>query len=125
MTFKHFSCWSLLILLFQGCINSLQCNPTRESLENVLASVENCKYALATPSGLCAISTVIQLLKNGDHVIVGRDQFVGTNKQCLEVITRQGIQVDTVDLSNAKELEGAIKQNTRVSFFFCSLVFSK
>lgn len=61
---------------------------------------------------------MIQLLKNGDQIIVGQDQFVGNNKQCREVINRQGIQVDSVDLNNAKEVEGAIKQNTRVRLFF-------
>lgn len=60
---------------------------------------------------------MVPLLKNGDQIIVGRDQFVGNNRQCREVINRQGIQVDTVDLTNAKELEGAIKQNTRVRLF--------
>ncbi|KAL5291340.1 CTH.2 family protein [Megaselia abdita] len=98
----------------RGCINSLRCNPTRQSLEDVLSNLENCKYAVTTCSGLCAISTVVQLLKNGDQIIVGQDQSVGTNKQCKEVITRQGIQVETVDLNNAKEVEGAIKQNTRL-----------
>jgi len=83
-------------------------------LEDVLATLENCKYALTTASGLCALSTVLQLCKNGDQIIVGNDQSCGTNKQCREIINRQGIQVEAVDLSNTKELEGAIKQNTRL-----------
>lgn len=50
-------------------------------------------------------------------MIVGQDQFVGNDKKCREIINRQGIQIEAVDLNNPKELEGAIKQNTRVRNF--------
>lgn len=44
-------------------------NPTRDSLETCLASLENSKYALCFSSGMGAITSLSCLLKSGDHVL--------------------------------------------------------
>jgi len=44
-------------------------NPSRNVLEKQLAIVEKAKYALAFSSGMSAITSLIYLLKTGDHII--------------------------------------------------------
>ena len=53
----------------QGFFYSRFANPSRGALERALAASENSKYAFAFSSGMAAISTIIQLLKSGDHVL--------------------------------------------------------
>jgi len=98
----------------KGCVNSLRCNPTRESLEDTLATLENAKCVVTTPSGLSALALIVTLLKSGDQIIVDRGQFIANNKNCKNLIKDSSIQIETVDTTNAKEVEGAIKQNTRL-----------
>jgi cystathionine gamma-lyase len=44
-------------------------NPTRDVLEQALASLENAKHALTFSSGLSALTTLSYLLKCGDHIV--------------------------------------------------------
>ena len=53
-------------------------NPTRQALENSIASIENAKYGLAFGSGLAAIDAIIKLLKPGDEVISTNDLYGGS-----------------------------------------------
>src|SRR3990167_2361172 len=53
-------------------------NPTRFALENCLAVLENGDAGFAFASGLAAISTVLELLQPGDHVIASDDLYGGT-----------------------------------------------
>lgn len=102
----------------QGCINSVKCNPTRQSLEECLACMEKCKHCLVMPSGLCAMQMMMQMcLKSGDHMLMCDDMDAMTIKLMRECITRMGISFDMVDCCNLGELEKAMKPNTRVSFF--------
>src|SRR5438552_10803740 len=48
-------------------------NPTREALETCLAALENGKYGFSFASGMAAISTVLSLVRSGDHVIAASD----------------------------------------------------
>ncbi len=53
-------------------------NPTRTALEENIASLEEGNYGLAFPSGMAAISAVIQMLNPGDHVVCCNDVYSGT-----------------------------------------------
>jgi len=48
-------------------------NPTREELENTVASLENGKYGFAFSSGMAAVSTLLHLFNPGDQIIVSDD----------------------------------------------------
>mgnify|MGYP003331374574 FL=1 len=50
-------------------------NPTREALQNSLASIENGKHGLAFASGLAAIDAIMKLLKPGDEIISTYDLY--------------------------------------------------
>jgi cystathionine gamma-lyase len=55
-------------------------NPTRESLETQLASLEKAKFCQTYSSGLSAISAICHLLKPGDHLLVSDDLYGGTGR---------------------------------------------
>jgi cystathionine beta-lyase/cystathionine gamma-synthase len=89
-------------------------NPTRAALEECLASLENGKYGLAFASGMAATSTVMNLLSQGDHVVVGEDVYGGTFRLFDKVLTRYGVTFSFVDARDPKNVEIAIKSNTKL-----------
>ena len=89
-------------------------NPTRTALETNIASLEEGDYGLAFPSGMSAISTVIQMLDAGDHVISCDDVYSGTFRVFEKVLTRQNLEFDFIDLSKPESLQKHIKDNTKI-----------
>ena len=89
-------------------------NPTRMVLEKCLASLDNAKYGLTFSSGLGATTTVLSMLSNGDHVIVGDDVYGGTNRLVRQVASRLGIEFTFVDPTNLKEFQASFKPNTKL-----------
>lgn len=55
-------------------------NPTRQCLEECLAAVEKAKYALTFSSGLGATTTLMFMLKSGDHILSIDDVYGGTGR---------------------------------------------
>jgi cystathionine beta-lyase/cystathionine gamma-synthase len=88
-------------------------NPTRQALEECLASIENGIFALAFSSGLAAEHTVLSTLKPGDHVIAAEDMYGGTYRLFEEVFKPYGIQFSFVG-GNTLEFENAIKPSTKM-----------
>jgi cystathionine gamma-lyase len=84
-----------------GYFYSRQANPTRGALERALAVSENAKYAGVFSSGMSAISTVIQLLNSGDHVITLDNLYGGTSKYFKEI--RENL-IHKVDISIERSL---------------------
>lgn len=89
-------------------------NPTRKAFENCLASLENGKFGFAFASGCAATTTILHLLKAGDHVIAGDDMYGGTFRLFERVIKNNGIEFTYVDLTKSENLSGAIKPNTKL-----------
>ena len=89
-------------------------NPTRTALEKNIASLEEGEYGLAFSSGMAAISTVIQILNAGDHVICCDDVYSGTFRVFEKVFKRHNLEFDFIDLTNTQTLENHIKDNTKV-----------
>ncbi len=89
-------------------------NPTRTALETNIASLEDGDYGLAFPSGMAAISTVVQMLNTGDHVISCDDVYSGTFRVFNKVLTRQKLEFDFVNLSKPELLNKHIKDNTKI-----------
>lgn len=63
--------------LRQGYEYSRTANPTRSSVESVIAALENGKHGFAFSSGVAAISAVVMLLDKGDHIILNSDVYGG------------------------------------------------
>jgi len=89
-------------------------NPTRNSFEKAVASLEKAKYGIAFSSGSSTTAAIINLLKNGDHVISIDDVYGGTNRFLNKVASTQGIESSFVDLSDPNILKTTIKSNTKL-----------
>jgi methionine-gamma-lyase len=100
-----------------GYVYTRMGNPTIAMLERSVAALEEGKTALATASGMAAVSTVFfALLGSGDHV-VGSASVYGPSRVVLERdFSRFGVRASMVDTSDPDVLRGAITDRTRVVF---------
>jgi cystathionine gamma-lyase len=90
-------------------------NPTRWALERCVADLESGAQAFAFASGLAAISTVLELLDAGAHIIAGDDMYGGTYRLFERVRRRSaGHQFTYVDLTDPDNLRKAIRPETRM-----------
>jgi cystathionine gamma-lyase len=95
-------------------VYSRTANPTRTALEECLASLEEGRYGLAFSSGLAATTTVLMLLRKGDHVIAGDDIYGGTYRLFEQVLRNYGLQFTYVDPQNFESVGKAVRKNTRL-----------
>lgn len=89
-------------------------NPTRKVLEDTIARLEGGKAGFAFGTGMAAESTVIHLLKAGDHVISSDDVYGGTYRLFHSVMRGFGLDFTFLRLNDRKRLEAAIKPNTKM-----------
>ena len=89
-------------------------NPTRKVLEDTIASLEGGKAGFAFATGMAAETTVMHLLKAGDHVISGDDIYGGTYRLFQNVMTEFGIGFTFIRMNSRQALEKAIRPNTRM-----------
>jgi cystathionine gamma-synthase len=89
-------------------------NPTREALQTALASLERGRFGLCYASGLAAETTLLLLLKPGDHVVLGDDVYGGTFRLLARVLSQWEMSFDTVDMTDEEALRKAIRDETRV-----------
>jgi methionine-gamma-lyase len=100
-----------------GYIYTRMGNPTIAMLEANVATLEEGTAALATSSGMSAVSTVFfALLSAGDHVVCSSSVY-GPSRVVLERdFSRFGVQSSMVDTSDPEALRGAMTDRTRVVF---------
>jgi cystathionine gamma-lyase len=91
-------------------------NLTREALEKNIAALEKGKYGIAFASGLAATHALMSLVKSGDHIIVSNNVYGGTYRLFEQNLTAFGLQYSWVDTSDLKNIENAIKDNTKLIF---------
>lgn len=91
-------------------------NPTRHSLEQLIAEIEGGKYGFAFASGSAAIHAVFSLFSSGDHIIVGNDVYGGTFRLINKVLKRFGLEFTVVDTRDLKAVETAIRENTKAIY---------
>ncbi|MDC7235286.1 MAG: PLP-dependent aspartate aminotransferase family protein [Spirochaetales bacterium] len=89
-------------------------NPTRSALCENLAALENGQAGYATATGMAAVTAVLHLLKQGDHVIAGNDIYGGTYRLLDTVFRNLGIETDFVDMRHPENVTAALKQETRL-----------
>jgi cystathionine gamma-lyase len=90
-------------------------NPTRHAFERCIADLEGGSAAFAFASGLAAISTTLECLDHGSHIVAVDDLYGGTRRLFERVRKRSmGLQVSYHDLTDAGALEAAIRQDTRL-----------
>ena len=91
-------------------------NPTRQRLEKNIAALEGGQFAFAFSSGMAATTTLFQTLHSGEHVIIGHNVYGGTYRMAVEVLSNHGIEFEFIDTKNIKNIESAIKKNTKLVF---------
>jgi len=89
-------------------------NPTRDALEEAIASLEGGASGVAFGSGLAACDAVLRTLSPGDHVIMANDVYGGTYRQLQRVHRPWGLTFDPVDLSDLDAVEAAWRDETRL-----------
>ncbi|OGX14007.1 MAG: cystathionine gamma-synthase [Omnitrophica bacterium RIFOXYB12_FULL_50_7] len=89
-------------------------NPTRAALEENIAALEEGLGASATATGMAAITTVLFLLKPGDHIVTGNDIYGGTYRLFKDVFAKRGILFSFINMMDLATVKKAIRPATRM-----------
>ncbi|MFL5797865.1 MAG: cystathionine gamma-synthase [Actinomycetota bacterium] len=89
-------------------------NPTREALQTAIASLEGGARGFSFASGMAAETTLLMLLKPGDHVLLADDVYGGTYRLLARVLSEWGLAFDTVDMTDVQALRAAVRDETRM-----------
>ncbi len=92
-------------------------NSTQDVLEKRLAALEGGSAALAVASGAAAITYTVQALAaNGGHIVAQKTIYGGSYNLLSHTLPQYGIETTFVDAHDLKEVEGAIKDNTKAIY---------
>ena len=92
-------------------------NSTQDVLEKRLAALEGGSAALALASGAAAITYTIEALAaNGGHIVAQKTIYGGSYNLLAHTLPQYGITTTFVDAHNLKEVEAAIRENTRAIY---------
>jgi cystathionine gamma-synthase/cystathionine gamma-lyase/cystathionine beta-lyase len=92
----------------------LNSTPTQQYLHDKLAALEGAEAALATASGMAAVTSCLHtLLKAGDHLIAGDTLYGGTHTFLTEHAPGLGIGVTFVDAQRPEAWKPALRPNTK------------
>jgi len=101
----------------EGYIYTRLGNPTQTELELKMAALEGGEAAIATASGMAAISTtLLALLKKGDHIVAGDTLYGCTHSLISELLPKLGIETTLVDPADLNKIRAAMKPNTKVVY---------
>ncbi len=100
-----------------GNVYSRFTNPTVQAFESRLAALESASWSIATASGMSAILLLsLGLLRSGDHVVSSIQVFGSTISLFTKILSRFGVEVDFVPVSNLAAWEKAISSKTKILF---------
>lgn len=91
-------------------------NPTRDRLETNLASLEGGIASRVFASGMAAINALCTMFKSGDHVVCGHNLYGGVPRLFNQILSRYGFEFTYTDTSDPKNVERAIRKNTRMVY---------
>jgi len=89
-------------------------NPTRATLESLIAQLEGGHTGVAFGSGLAAIDAILKLLQSGDEIIAVDDIYGGAFRLFEQVYKKFGITVHYVDTTNTEAVFNALTPKTRL-----------
>ncbi|EGT3848804.1 TPA: aminotransferase class I/II-fold pyridoxal phosphate-dependent enzyme [Clostridioides difficile] len=100
-----------------GYVYTRECNPTLTELEAKLAMLENAESAISSTSGMGAItSTILALVKSGDHIVSSDGIFSHTKLFMSELLSKFGVEVTFVDAVNPQNVKEAMRPNTKIVY---------
>ncbi len=92
-------------------------NPTVTMFQDRLAALEGAEACIATSSGMSAIlSTLMALLKSGDHIIASRGIFGSTQQLFATYFEKFGVSTTLVEAANIEAYRAAVQPNTKLFF---------
>lgn len=101
----------------EGYVYTRWSNPTVTVLEKRVAALENGEAAVATASGMAAITTTLLAnLKAGDHVVAAKAIYPSTYAVLAQDFASYGIETTFVDASDIENVADALRPNTRVVY---------
>lgn len=89
-------------------------NPTRQALEDSLASIENGVRGLAFGSGLAAIDCVLKLLNPGDEVVAVDDLYGGTYRMFTRLFEKYQLKFTFVNFDDVSKIADVITEKTKL-----------
>ena len=96
---------------------SRSANPTTAALEQKVAALEGAEVTAVTACGMGAVNAALMsLLDAGDHCVASDDLFVVSTQSLQQLYPAKGIQVDRVDITDHRQIEAAIRPNTKVLY---------
>ncbi len=107
-----------LVEVFQGKrlghVYSRSSSASNSALQNILNEFEGGVGAVTFATGMAAISSsLLALLRQGDHIIVSRFLF-GNTRSFIETLIKLGMEVTFADMTDVSNLEGCVQPNTRL-----------
>ena len=101
----------------EGMVYARFSNPTVATMQERLAALEGAEGCIATASGMSAIfSTVMALLKAGDHIVAARSLFGATQQLFGNILTRFGVETSVVAGTRQDGFRAAMRPNTKLVF---------
>jgi len=92
-------------------------NPTTATLQEAVAILEKGTDALATSSGMAAVTTIyMTFLDAGSHMICSEAVYGPSRVVMEKEFSRFGVEFDFVDTSDIENVKNAIKPNTKLIF---------
>lgn len=101
----------------EGYIYSRLGNPTTAVAEEKIAILEEGEAALATASGIGAISSTFwTLVKAGDHVLADKTLYGCTYAYLSHGLSKFGVEVEFIDTSDLEKVKSSLRSNTRIIY---------
>ena len=88
-------------------------NPTRKALEDSLAALEGCSFAVAVTTGMAAIASVMHLFSNGDEIICTDDCYGGTARLLRTIEEHFDVRVHFINLRDPEAIREHINDKTK------------
>jgi len=90
-------------------------NPTRTSLEALIADLEGASHGFSFSSGLAGEDALLRsILKTGDRVVMGNDVYGGTHRLVNRLFVPWGIELETTELTDLDAVRSAVTPGTAV-----------
>lgn len=90
-------------------------NPSRDQLQQQLASLEGGTHAFAFGSGLAAEDSLLRaILAPGDHVLMANDVYGGTHRLVSRMFVPWGVELSTADFADLDAVRAAMRPTTKV-----------
>ncbi|MCJ2520259.1 MAG: aminotransferase class I/II-fold pyridoxal phosphate-dependent enzyme [Candidatus Thermoplasmatota archaeon] len=91
--------------------------PTNRLLEKAVAALEGGSYAIATASGMGAISSaLLAMIGKGSHIVSGKSLYTATTEMMIRHLPRFGVETSFVDPSREGAFEEAVKEGTSLIY---------